>query len=132
MKKVFLAILAFLYISASIGVTLRTHYCMGMLAEGGLSRYKSETCDRCGREKINKEDNSCCRNEYKIIKNNLDQNIPGSTLQLTHLIAIALPPSFVELSFNKWTSNTEVNTINHAPPPGSSIAVYIQNCVFLI
>ena len=132
MKKVFFVILTLLYISASIGVTLRAHYCMGMLAEGELSHYKSATCDRCGSEKINKEDNSCCRNEYKIIKNNLDQNIPESTLQLTHLIAVDLPPSFVELSFNKWTSKTEVNRINHSPPPGRSIAVYIRNCVFLI
>jgi hypothetical protein len=132
MKKVFLAILTLLYISASIGVTLHTHYCMDILAARGNSHCKSQKCDKCGSEKINKKDNLCCRNENKFVKNDKDQNIPESVFHLTPSIAVALPPYFLELSFNQFASTSEVIPINDALPPISGIAIYVRNCVFLI
>ena len=132
MKKVFLAILTFLYISSSIGVTLHSHYCMEVLNEGKLSYHKSKMCDKCGKEKINRKDNGCCKDENKFFKNDNDQSLPEPALQLTHLTVVAIPPSYIEISLNKLASITVVNPISHAPPLNSSISLYIRNCVFLI
>src|SRR5487761_2776415 len=118
MKKVLLAILTLLYISASIGVTLHTYYCMDILAARGNSHCKSQKCDKCGSEKINKKDNLCCRNENKFVKNDKDQNIPESVFQLPHLTAVAIPASIVEISCNTFASIKEANRISNGPTPG--------------
>jgi hypothetical protein len=51
MKKLFVAILAILYLSTSTGATLHVHYCMGRLAGWGLGHNNSKTCGKCGMEK---------------------------------------------------------------------------------
>ena len=131
MKKVFLAILTLLYISASVGFTLRTNYCISTLSNDRFSRCTSKICDKCGSEKINKKDNLCCKHENKLIKNGIDQNIPEPAFQVTHLASVILVP-FVEISFDKLASTTGVNAVNHAPPPNSGVAIYLRDRVFRI
>jgi len=131
MKKVFLAILTLLYISASVGFTLHANYCIGTLSNDRFSRCAAKVCDMCGSEKINKKDNLCCKHENKFVKNGIDQNIPEPTFHLTHLSCVALIP-FAEISFNKLASATDVNAVNHAPPPNSRVAIYLRDRVFRI
>jgi len=132
MKKVLLAILSLLYIIASLGFTLQKQYCTGMLANRGLNHCTSKICNKCGSEKINRKNNLCCRNENRFIKNDKDQNIPESVFQLPHLTAVAIPASIVEISCNTFASEKEANPISHAPPPGSSVAIYLLDRVFRI
>ncbi len=132
MRKIFLSILTLLYISASTGVTLHKQYCMDMVVEGGLNHCESKLCHNCGSENINKEDNGCCRNENKYVKNDIDQNIPEQVFHLTLLTIDAFHPSFLEITFYKFASVTEVNSINHAPPPNSGVAIYLRDRVFRI
>jgi len=132
MKKVFLAILTLSYIIASLGFTLKKQYCTGNMADRGLSHCISKICDKCGSEHINKKDKNCCRNENKFIKNDKDQNIPESVFHPTPSTDVALPPYFLELSFNEFASASEVIPINHAPPPDSGVAIYLRDRVFRI
>ena len=132
MKKLVVAILAILYLSTSTGATLHMHYCMDKLADWGLGQEDTKKCSRCGMEKGMKEDNGCCRDEHKFLKNETDQKTTQLIFQTIQLIAIALPSSFIEFSAENIPSVTEENPVGHAPPRSAGVAVYIRNCVFLI
>ncbi len=132
MKKLVIALLAFLYICTSTGTMVHMHYCMGKLADWGLGPNKSKTCGNCGMEKSKEKANGCCKDEYKFIKNEKDQKTAEAGLQMLQLLAVALPVSFTEIPSNDFYSLREENSINHSPPLSCSIAVYIRNCVFLI
>jgi hypothetical protein len=132
LKKLFIAILAILYMSTSIGATIHMHYCMGKLADWGLGQNESKTCSKCGMEQSSKKDNGCCTDENKYIKNNSDQKQAATAFQMAQQLAVALPVSFYELPTTDLPSLTEENPISHAPPRDSGLAVYIRNCVFRI
>lgn len=132
MKKIIVTILALVYISTSTGAMLHMHYCMGKLADWGLSHNKSKRCGNCGIEETEKKNNGCCKDEQKFLKNDIDQKTTESAFQLIQLMAVALTVSFVEITTINLPSVTEENPISHAPPRSSGIAFYIRNCVFLI
>jgi hypothetical protein len=132
MKKFFLTILAFVYISSSTGAPIHMHYCMGELADWGLGHNKSKTCGKCGMDKSDEKDNGCCKDEQKFIKNTTDQKVVESSFQLIGLMGTAILPGYTELPSIKISSLTEENPISHAPPRSNGVAVYILNRTFLI
>ena len=132
MKKIFLVILAFIHITTSTGAVVHLHYCMGQLDDWGLIIYESKTCGKCGMEELAGEDNGCCRNEFKIIKNDADQKATTIFSQLFNVFAQALPAPFCEIPSLEAFTITNENPISRALLKTSSIAVYIRNCVFLI
>jgi hypothetical protein len=132
MKKFVVAILALIYISAYAGVTLHMHYCMGQLAGWGLGHNNSKTCGKCGMEKSDEKDNSCCKDEHQFIKNDTDQKVAETGFQLMLFGTVGLPVSFIEITFTDFPSITEETPVSHAPPRSSGVAVYIRNCIFLI
>ena len=132
MRKILVAILTLFYVIASLGFTLQKQYCTSSPADRGLSHNISKICDKCGDEHVNKKDRNCCTNENKFVKNDKDQNIPEPVFQITRLIAVALPPYFLELSFNKFASASEIIPVNHAPPPDGGAAIYLRDRVFRI
>jgi len=81
MKKIVATILAFIYLSTSMGATIHLHYCMGKLASWGLIDHESKNCAKCGMLKkttsahgINAGMN-CCKDEHKQIKTDNDQKL---------------------------------------------------------
>jgi len=129
-KKFLLAILAFVYISTSIGATVHVHYCMGKMADWGFGQNEDKTCNKCGMEQSDQKGNGCCNDENKLIKNNTDQKTTAAALQMAQLVAVDLPVSIYEISTTGFTSVTEENPVSNAPPRSNSVAVYIRNCVF--
>jgi len=132
MKKVFVVILALLYISTSTGAVVHFHYCMGKLADWGFSSKESRICGKCGMEKLEKKNNGCCKDEQKFFKNNTDQKIAASAYQSMQVVAVSAPTSFFEIPTVDFFPVTEKNPVSHAPPRSCGVAVYIRNCVFLI
>jgi hypothetical protein len=132
MKKFLVAILALLYISTSTGAIVHLHYCMGQLADSGLGHHKSKTCDQCGMEKSGNKKNDCCKDQSKYFKSHTDQEATVSAFQIMHVVAVALPVSFFEMTSVDISTIPEENPISHAPPKGNGVAVYIRNCVFRI
>lgn len=132
MKKFVTAILAILYIGTSSGATVHMHYCMGKLADWGLSHSKSKTCSKCGMEKTENSDNGCCKDEHKFFKDDSAQKITENNLSLFQSLSVALPLSYIVLPVLDFSSVTEENPLSHAPPRTNSVAVYIRNCIFLI
>ena len=82
MKKIAIAILAFVYISTSTGMVLHTHYCMGEPVAWGLGQNKSKTCSKCGMPRSDEKNSGCCKDEYKYVKNDKDQ-VSGDFATLT-------------------------------------------------
>lgn len=106
------------------------HYCMGELADWSLSQNNSGICSKCGMKKTDNKDNGCCKDEHKFVKNDTDQKITETGLQLTNALSIHV--SFFEISTIDLPSVSEVNPVSHAPPRSVGVAKYIRNCVFLI
>jgi hypothetical protein len=131
MKKFVVLILAFLYLSASVGATVHLHFCMNKLVEGGLWHNNDKTCGKCGMEKSQEKENGCCKDEQKQVK--LESDHKGVTpYSLTELGSVALPVAVFELPDIELPTVTEQNPQSHAPPRSGGIAVYIRNCVFRI
>jgi hypothetical protein len=84
MKKFLATILAFIYLSSSMGATIHLHYCMGKLASWGLIDHESKNCTQCGMLKQSASSHSkelkteCCRDEHKQIKTDRDQKLSPS------------------------------------------------------
>jgi hypothetical protein len=131
MKKFFVAILALLYISTSTGATLHLHYCMGKLANWDLGHNTSKTCGKCGMEIGDENNNGCCKDEHKFLKNASDQK--GIDISfLKTIVSPALTVPFVEIpDIVIFPALIEYPNSN-SPPRSSSVAVYILNCTFLI
>ena len=132
MKKIIVAILAFLYMSTTAGATIHIHFCMGKLADWGLGHNSSKKCSKCGMEEKDAKYKGCCKDEIKFLKNSTDQKTTESAFQLIQLFAVIFPSAIVELHSNDFPFLTEVKPISNAPPRSSDMAVYIRNCVFLI
>ncbi len=132
MKKIFIAIIAFLYITATTGATVHLHYCMGKQADWNLIKNKSKTCNKCGMKKSTTEDNGCCKDEIKFIKDNSAQKITEAGFNITEFFIVALPPSFIEIAHVDFQLTTNTLLPTHSPLLIKSVAIYILNCTYLI
>ena len=131
MKKVLATILAFVYLSTSMGATVHLHYCMGKLASWGLIDHETKNCARCGMlKKTNAAHGvaasmNCCKDEHKQIKTDNDQKLfPSeffkySVLSQSILLnepALQVVPAFsVSIAFPN----------NHAPPLSEKLPLFI-------
>ena len=132
MKKFIVAILAILYLGTSVGATVHLHYCMGKLVDWSLWNNSSSKCSNCGMENSHvASDDGCCKDEYKVFKNDKDQKL---TQNASYLLEASFAPhiiSRITLPAVHISTVTETNPISHAPPR-SQAAIYIRNRVFLI
>jgi hypothetical protein len=83
MKKALVTILAFVYLTSSMGATIHLHYCMGKLASWSLIDHESKNCAQCGMVKKTSSQwmaakMDCCRDEHKQIKTDKDQKLSPS------------------------------------------------------
>lgn len=132
MKKIAVVILAFLYIITTTGANLNMHYCMGELADWGFGSDKSKTCGFCGMEKGDENDNGCCKDEQKFVKNDADQKFVDTSSERIKVITAAQIPAFTEVPADFFTSNLEQNPVSNAPPRSKGLALYKLHNTFLI
>jgi hypothetical protein len=132
MKRFFITIFAFLYISTSTGAIIHLHYCMGELANWGLGYNQTEVCGKCGMNESDINDTGCCKDEHTFIKNDNDQKIIEGFYQFAFSSGIAYVSDEVALTLNDISSVTEENPSSNAPPRSNGVAVYIFNRTFLI
>ena len=125
MKKILVSIFAVFYLASSVGATVHLHYCMDKFINWSLLK-GGEKCNKCGMEK----DGSCCKDENKFVKNNIDQKLAESSIQLIQMAAVAMPAAFVCTSDCYFTSIIQENLLSHAPPRNSGVGIYILNRVF--
>jgi hypothetical protein len=131
MRKILATILAFVYLSSSMGATVHLHYCMGKLASWGLIDHETMNCARCGMVKKTSSSQSmlakmgCCRDEHKQIKTDKDQKLfPSEFFKYNNLTqAFAQNEAAVQniraVSVSIEYSNT------HAPPLVNNLPLFI-------
>ena len=67
-RKASALILATIYLSFAVGVTVHQHYCMGELVGASLFSLRGEACGKCGMEKHTEASKDCCKDTSIIIK----------------------------------------------------------------
>lgn len=127
MKKMLVSILAVFYLTSTVGAIVHLHYCMDKLVNWSLLKSEGNKCDKCGMEK----DGGCCKDEKKVIKNHVDQNMAEPVVQSMQVLSTGAL-SFINTSEDLFSSLIERYPIWHAPPLISSGDICILNCVFRI
>ena len=133
MKKFFIAILAFLYLSTSAGATVHLHFCMDKLVDWKLwsNKTKEDKCSNCGMEKMEAKDNGCCKDEHKQIKLE-NEHRAADGYQASQLLSVIIQVGIFQLLLIDLPSVTEENPTSHDPPRSRGLAAYIRNRVFRI
>ena len=127
MKKILVSIFAVFYLASSVGATVHLHYCMDKFIAWSLLKNDGDKCDKCGMEK----DGGCCKDENKFVKNNIDQKLAESSIQLMPMAAVAAPTAFIYTA-GHFISIIQENPLSHAPPRNNGVGIYILNSVFRI
>src|SRR4051812_25777758 len=94
MKRIVVLILALLYLTASSGVAVSIHYCMGHRSGTSLTLVNDDhrACKRCGMEKTKK--GGCCHDEHKLIKSSDDQSLVSKIILKASLFTAILPAHY--------------------------------------
>ncbi len=128
MKKIIVAILAFLYLGISSGVAMEIHYCMGKKA--GVELFGSDN-DKCGKCGMKSKKSGCCNDEYKFYK------LKDSHKTVFNDFSFETPVAIVVNTFHVYDQSI-VNDVftqqvnNHSPPILSGPSVNILLCTFRI
>lgn len=109
-----------------MGATVHLHYCMDKLINWSLLNSEGNKCDKCGMEK----DGGCCKDENKFVKNNVDQKVAESSIQLIKMPAVAVPAAFIYTPESYFSSLTQEYARSNAPPRSNGVGIYILNSVF--
>ncbi|MEO6452657.1 MAG: hypothetical protein ABIN97_01230 [Ginsengibacter sp.] len=127
MKKISLAILAFIYLGVSTGIAMNIHYCMGKISSIDMMHSKDK-CGKCGMKQGN---GSCCKDEFKIIKLSDAHKLIANEVRFFVPIAAVNNHSGISNTDLVVTQINFSNNINSPPdPPG--ISLNILHCVFRI
>jgi hypothetical protein len=132
MKKFFVAILAILYLSTSIGTTIHLHYCMGKLVEWGLWDKNGSICSNCGMEREPGSNNKCCKDESKRIKIDNEQKLSENYIQLNETITGTPPIDFPDYSISLLLFSPGKLAKINGPPLCRHTPLNIFNCVFRV
>lgn len=126
MKKIYIGILAFLYLAVSSGIALELHYCMGEKAGMELYGSSSETCGKCG---MTDKDSGCCHDEFKFYKISDSHKIVSNDIDLTaSSIAVITDYNIYDWQMPINIATPAVN--NNSPPDDTGPSSRIMNCVF--
>jgi hypothetical protein len=137
-KKFLASILAFLYLSTSMGATIHLHYCMGKLISWGLMSHESGNCDYCGMSKNRSHTNdltakkNCCKDDNKQIKTAGDQKLPQAEYQFLKFSQDAPAAGFLSIPSFLIPSVTLAQPTSHAPPIIGKQPAFLLNCNFRI
>lgn len=140
MKKFLATILAFIYITTSVGGMVHLHYCMDQLVEWELGNRNSndKVCSYCGMARsetdqhCQKESKGCCKHEQKFVKLQNDQKVSDATFKFLQISPdIITPRSLDHCSKNVAVLTKQLPVIN-APPQTGNISLFIRNCFFRI
>ena len=126
MKKIYIGILAIIYMAVSSGIAVELHYCMGDKAGMELYGGTSDTCGKCG---MTEKDTGCCHDEFKFYK------ISDSHKTVSNHIDFTATEFAVVNNYSLYNWQMPVNAAlvavnNHSPPGYTEPSACIMNCVF--
>jgi hypothetical protein len=126
MKKIYIGILALVYMAVSSGIALELHYCMGKKAGVDLYGTANEKCGKCG---MTEKDLGCCHDEFKFYKLSDFHKTVSNDIDLTaSSIAVVHDHNLFNWQMPDNTLRTAIN--NNSPPGYTAPSACIMNCVF--
>jgi len=131
MTRFLVTILAALYLTASTGVTVHMHYCMGSLVGLGLTPQDSDHCSECGMKKGESE-HGCCSDEEKQIKIEEDQKRTSAGTWHNALQSVLAVAHFPAAAPHIYQPEAENLTPLRSPPRSWPLPLHIKHCVFRI
>ncbi len=126
MKKVFVCILAVLYMAVSSGIAMEIHYCMGKKA--GVEFYGSSS-DKCGKCGMKDTKNGCCHDEHKFYKLSDSHKIVSNDIHFAADEFAVVNDHFL-YDWQKPENIVLAAINNHSPPDHTGPSACILNCVF--
>lgn len=126
MKKIYIGILAIVYMAVSSGIAMEIHYCMGQKA--GVEFYGSSS-DRCGKCGMKDTKTGCCHDEHKFYKLNDSHKTVSNDINFA-ADEIALAGGQVVYDWQLPVSVSLAAINNHSPPGSTEPSACIMNCVF--
>jgi len=129
MKKFLLLILTFAYLATSSGATVYIHQCMGKTIGWDLDLESNASCTGCGMHKNTPKD--CCKDQVKVLKTNLDQNLPDNLFSKI-LLPVAVLPKVYTTDFKQHVQTVNHDSFERFLFPRSKINYCVLYCTFLI
>jgi hypothetical protein len=130
-KKVFILMIAFLYLTVSSGLAMNIHYCMGKVASvtfGNEQDHNDGNCSKCG---MNKTETHCCNDETEFIKLTDSQQF-NYLLELIQGSSMLPPVETIALQVSEQGNSMEPFIDYFSPPPPTLNKVYLALNVFRI
>ena len=137
-KKFVTTILAFVYLSSSMGATIHLHYCMGKLFSWSLVENGSKNCGACGMPKDGTSGHcmsfkdSCCKDSEAHFQLDKDQKTTEAAYTFSGLSFAALPITASIFHESYVVSYITGYPTTNAPPEPDKVPVFIRNCTFRI
>ncbi|MBO9205208.1 MULTISPECIES: hypothetical protein [Niastella] len=124
MKKYLVTILALVYLTSTLGATLRLDCCLENLVAVGLG-------ESAHHDLLNKE-NKDCNEEHKQVKLGHEQKHTDNQIRVAKSFPVTIASDFPGYSFHAVATLTEAYPLNNAPPQPASIPLFILNCIHRI
>jgi len=138
MKRIFAFLLAFIYLSTSMGASIHLHYCMGKLVGWGFVNHEGKNCAYCGMPKnsghagLLMAKNGCCTDKHQELKTDSDQKLtPGELEWLKPLQHVSAFYTWISPEYPAFFVLTK-KPLTHAPPVPGGQPVFLCNCNFRI
>ena len=132
MKKILVSIFAVFYLAISSGFTVQVHYCMDKLSGWELSIINEEqpSCERCGMHMD--DENSCCKDEQKVVKFDSDQKVNQQQNLVFQSLAIVQVLPETNFSTTSLISIVSLPESIQQKPPILSMPLFIRHQNFRI
>lgn len=126
MKKIYVGILAILYMTVSSGIAMEIHYCMGKKA--GVEFYGSDS-DKCGKCGMKDTKTGCCHDEHKFYKLNDSHKSVSNDINFT-ADETALVNDHYQYDWQVPPATALAALYNNSPPDRTGPSACVMNCVF--
>jgi hypothetical protein len=124
MKKFLVTILAFVYLTSTVGATLRLDCCLKNLVTIGLNADAHNS--------IWSKENKDCKDEHKQAKLGHEQKYNDNHIRVAKSFPASITTSFPPYSFHAIATLTEVYPVNNAPTKQAAVPLFILHCVHRI
>jgi hypothetical protein len=107
---------------------------MGQVANWGIGTSENKSCGKCGMDKEDNETNGCCKDEYKVVRLNVDQKSSQGKLNISELpfLADLSATCFRHENLQLQSGQIISSPLATPPPSGNTPAYYLRFCNFRI
>jgi hypothetical protein len=130
MKQTAAFILLLVYLIASTGATLHSHYCMGSISDYSVYGDVETACGKCGMPKADTDDKGCCKDEVRWVKLQNDQKANNFSIEFTKVQLAEIQTGFIQQPTIISNDHRVFEKCSSLRSP--TLPSYLLHCVFRI